>query len=149
MLCVILDFLLERPQNEHLSAFSSSYLALALCSIQTNVRFEAFLVGNQGWRIKGQMLRYLIWYPKNISRFIRPVHVHLKTDHVDYLKKPSYFVFAYFCNPSSSSQHEKCCRMLVRLFWLFQCSRIPQCSGRESNREDPSLKFPFSHHVSA
>ena len=24
---------------------------------QTNVSFEAFLVGNQGWRIKGQMLR--------------------------------------------------------------------------------------------
>ena len=24
---------------------------------QTNISFEAFLVGNQGWRIKGQMLR--------------------------------------------------------------------------------------------
>ena len=24
---------------------------------QTNVSFEAFLVGNQGWHIKGQMLR--------------------------------------------------------------------------------------------
>ena len=28
---------------------------------------------------------------------------------------------------SSLSRHEKCYRMLVRLFWLFQCSRIPQC----------------------
>ena len=32
------------------------------------------------------MLRQLILYPKNIFRFIRPVHVHLKTDKVD-LKK--------------------------------------------------------------
>ena len=35
---------------------------------QTNISFEAFLVGNQGWRIKGQMLRYLMSYPKNIFR---------------------------------------------------------------------------------
>ena len=34
--------------------------------------------------------------------------------------------FAYFSIPSSS-RHEKCCRILVRLFWLFQCSRNPQC----------------------
>ena len=27
-------------------------------------------------------------YPKNIFRFIQPVHVNLKTDNVDYLKKP-------------------------------------------------------------
>ena len=27
------------------------------CWKQVNVSFEAFLVGNQGWRIKGQMLR--------------------------------------------------------------------------------------------
>ena len=29
---------------------------------QTNISFEAFLVGNQGWRIKGQMLRWLMSY---------------------------------------------------------------------------------------
>ena len=39
--------------------------------------FEVSLVGNQWWRIKGQMLRYLISYPKNIFRFIRSVHVQL------------------------------------------------------------------------
>ena len=38
---------------------------------QANVSFEAFLVGNQGWHMKGQMLRQLISYPKNIFRFIR------------------------------------------------------------------------------
>ena len=62
---------------------------------QTNASFEAFLVWNQGWRIKGQMLRYLILYPKNIFRFLLFVHVHLKTDNVDYLKKPSWKSF--FC----------------------------------------------------
>jgi hypothetical protein len=32
----------------------------------------------------------MILYPKNIFRFIPPVHVHLKMDCVDYLKKPSW-----------------------------------------------------------
>ena len=36
---------------------------------QINVIFEAFIVGNQGWHIKGQMLKQLISYPKNIFRF--------------------------------------------------------------------------------
>ena len=39
---------------------------------QTNVSFEDFLVGNQEWCIKGQMLRKFTWYPKSIFRFIRP-----------------------------------------------------------------------------
>ena len=30
----------------------------------------------------------------------------------------------------SSSRHEKHCRMLVRLFCLFQCSRKPQCKWK-------------------
>ena len=34
------------------------------CWKQINVSFEVFLVGNQGWHIKGQMLRQLIWCPK-------------------------------------------------------------------------------------
>ena len=41
------------------------------------------------------MLRKLILYPKNIFRFIRPVHVHLKTDKVDLKKKPPRNFF--FC----------------------------------------------------
>ena len=37
------------------------------------------------------MLRQLILYPKNIFRFIRPVHVHLKMDKVDLKKKHDFF----------------------------------------------------------
>ena len=47
------------------------------------------------------MLTYLILYPKNNFRFIRPVHVHLKTDKLD-LKKKAIMKkkkFAFFCNP--------------------------------------------------
>ena len=46
------------------------------------------------------------------------VHAHLKTDNVDYQKKKSFFIFAIY----SSSRHEKCCQMSVRLFSLFQGS---------------------------
>ena len=35
-----------------------------------------------------------------------PVHVHLKTDNVDYFKKPSWFFLHIFAIPSSS-RHEK------------------------------------------
>ena len=38
------------------------------CWKQINVSFEAFLVGNQGWHIKGQMLRHLRWCPKIFFR---------------------------------------------------------------------------------
>ena len=70
------------------------------------------------------MLRQLISYPKNIFRFIRPVHVHLKTDKVDLKKKPPRkFFFLHFFTIHSSSRHEKCCQMLERIFSLFQCSR--------------------------
>jgi hypothetical protein len=42
----------------------------------------------------------LISYPKNIFRFIWPVHVHLKTDKVDLKKKQPWFLFfSYFFNP--------------------------------------------------
>ena len=70
------------------------------CWKPTNVSFEAFLVGNQGWHIKGQMLSQLIWCPKNIFRFIRPVHVHLKQIKWIWKKKPPWkFFFAYFFIP--------------------------------------------------
>jgi hypothetical protein len=91
---------------------------------QTNVTFEAFLVGNQGWCIKGQMLRYLILYPKNIFRFIRPVYVHLKMDKVDFKKKPPRKKKnLHFFSILSSSRHKKHCWMSKRIFCLFQCSR--------------------------
>ena len=41
--------------------------------------------------IKGQMLRQLLLRPKNIFRFIQPVHVHLKTDHVVQMKNNNSF----------------------------------------------------------
>jgi hypothetical protein len=47
---------------------------------------EAFLVGNQGWPMKGQMLRY----SRSIFRFIQPVHVHLKTDKHKYGKNMAW-----------------------------------------------------------
>jgi hypothetical protein len=47
------------------------------------------------------MLRKLILYPKNIFRFIRPVHVHLKTDKVDLKKKPPRIFFFYIFLQSS------------------------------------------------
>ena len=63
-------------------------------------------------------------YPKNIFRFIRPVHVHLKTDKVDLKKKPPWKkFFLHFFSIPSSSRHEKRCRMSQRIYCLFQCSR--------------------------
>ena len=52
----------------------------------------------------------------------------LKTDNVDYLKKPPWkkFFFDIFVI-HLSSRYEKRCQMLQRLFWLFQCSKNPQC----------------------
>ena len=85
---------------------------------QTNVSFEAFLVGNQELRIKR-----LISYPKNIFRFIQPVHVHLKTDNVDYLKKPPWKKLLQSMYQVDMENVAKC----VRLFWLFQCSRNQPC----------------------
>ena len=79
------------------------------------------------------MLRQLISYPKTIFRFIRPVHVHLKTDKVDLKKKtPRKNNFLKFFVIHSSSRHEKRCRMLERIFCLFQCSRNQQCTGTYS-----------------
>ena len=43
------------------------------------------------------MLRQLMLYPQKNFRFIRPVHVHLKTDKLDYLGSPSQrFFFSFF-----------------------------------------------------
>ena len=87
-----------------------------------NVTFETFLVGNQGWCIKGQMLRKLILFPKSIFRFILLVNVHLKTDKVDLKIKPLWKLHI-FAIPSSS-RHWKHCQ---KTFWLFQYSRNSQC----------------------
>ena len=90
---------------------------------QTNVSFEAFLVGNQGWCIKGQMLRKFIWYPKSIFRFIRLSMCISKR--IKWIKKKATvknFFFAFFSIPSSS-RHEKRCQMSQRIYCLFQCSK--------------------------
>ena len=56
--------------------------------------------------------------------------MHLKTDNVDYLKKPSRkFFFLHFFVIHSSSRHEKSCQISERLFSLFQCSRNQQCGA--------------------
>ena len=65
---------------------------------------------------------------QNFFQIIRPVHVHLKTDKVDLKKRPPWKKkFLHFFSINSSSRHEKCCQMLQRLFWLFQCSKNPLC----------------------
>ena len=52
-------------------------------------------------------------YPPKIFRFIRPVHVHLKTDKVDLKKKHRYiYLFLHI--------FEKRCRMSENFFCLFQ-----------------------------
>ena len=65
-----------------------------------------------------------MWCPKSIFRFIRPVHAHLKTDNVDYLKKPPWknFFFDIFAI-HLSSRYEKRCQMCVRIFCLFHGSK--------------------------
>ena len=50
--------------------------------------------------------------------------MHLKTDKVDLKKKPPWKkIFLHIFSIHSSSRYEKRCRMLQRLFWLFQCSK--------------------------
>ena len=54
--------------------------------------------------------------------------MHLKTENVDYLKKPSWKKkFAYFCNPLIKSTWKIMSNAFAyKTFWLFQCSRIQQ-----------------------
>ena len=61
-------------------------------------------------------------------QIIRPVHVHLKTDKVDFKKRPPWKkFFLHIFSIHSSSRTEKRCQMLQTLFLLFQCSKNPQC----------------------
>ena len=61
-----------------------------------------------------------MWYPKNIFRFIRPVHVHKKQIEWIWKKKDLWkFFFLHFFAINSSSRHEKCCRMSERIFAYF------------------------------
>ena len=95
---------------------------------QTNVSFVDFLVGNQGWCIKGQMLRKFIWYPKSIFSFIRPSMCISKR--IKWIKKKSHREKIFFCiffSIPSSSRHEKRCQMSQRICCLFQCSRNYLC----------------------
>ena len=108
---------------------------------QTNVSFEAFVVGNQGWHLKGQVLRYLMGCPKNIFISIWPVHVHLKTDKLHLKKKPPWKKKKMrIFSTHSSSRHEKCCQVLQRLFWLCQCSKNPRVfTGEGSSLIPPKI----------
>ena len=59
-------------------------------------------------------------------QIIRPVHVHLKTDKVDFKKRPPWKKkILHFFSINSLSRHENRCQMLQKLFWLFQCSKNP------------------------
>ena len=59
-------------------------------------------------------------------QIIRPVHVHLKMDKVDFKKRPPWKKkILHFFSIDSSSRHEKRCQMLQTLFLLFQCSKNP------------------------
>ena len=55
------------------------------------------------------------------------VHVHLKTDKVDKKKATVKKYFLHFFSISSSSRHEKRCRMFKRIYCRFQCSRNYLC----------------------
>ena len=58
---------------------------------------------------------------------MRPVNLHLKTEKVDFKKRPQgKKKFLHIFSIHSSSRHEKLCQMLQRLFWLFQCSKNPR-----------------------
>ena len=63
--------------------------------VRFELSFEAFLVGNQWWHIKGQMLRKFIWYPKSIFRFIRPSMCISKR--IKWIKKKSHREKKIFC----------------------------------------------------
>ena len=82
--------------------FSPCILFNTWCWKQTNVRFEAFPVGNEGWHIKGQMLRYLIWYPQNI--FILS-GLSMCMDKVDF-KKSHLEKKWFFCIFFQSTPHQ-------------------------------------------
>ena len=87
-----------------------------------NVSFEAFLVGNQGWRIKLDS-----WYhiPKVFSD-LSSLSMCISKWIMWIISKSHCDFFIYIFAIHSSSRHEKRCRMSVRLFCLFQCSRNQQ-----------------------
>ena len=67
-------------------------------------------------------------YPKHFYGFILPVHVHLKTDKLDYLGSPSfYFVFFSFKTASSSPGKWNWHRLsFLPLLLIFeQCAKSP------------------------
>ena len=90
------------------------------------------------------MPRQLMLCPKNIFRFIRHVHVHLKTDKVDFKKEDPDFSLHFFAIPSSS-RHEKCWQMTERIFCLFQYSRNIGCIGLATGPQE-SRKIRGCHY---
>ena len=83
-------------------------------------------------------------YPKNFFQISRSQISDLKTDNVDYLKKPpwkkNFFdIFAIH----SSSRHKKRCQMSVRLFSLFRGSIYQQwgVSSKPSGKYIVTLIF--------
>ena len=72
----------------------------------------------------------------------------LRSENVDYLKKPPWKnFFFYIFAIHSSSRYEKRCQMLQRLFWLFQCSKNQlwkTCSVKQTCRLQRRLKVEKS-----
>ena len=96
------------------------------------------------------------WKQTNISFQISRSQISdLKTDNVDYLKKPPWkFFFFYIFAIHSSSRYEKRCQMSLRLFSLFQGSRNQQCKVLASLHQllkfmlygnFPLQKMPFGY----
>ena len=73
----------------------------------------------------------------------------LKTDNVDYLKKPPWknFFFDIFVI-HLSSRYEKRCRMLQRLFSLFQGSKNQLCRCNTTPTSQSCSISPFMLHYS-
>ena len=70
------------------------------------------------------------WVICKIAQPIQPIWQHIFALPCSALKKPPWeFNFFHIFGIPSSSRHEKLCQMLQTLFWLFQCSRNPQCTA--------------------
>ena len=72
------------------------------------------------------------WATCKIAQPIQPIGQHIFALPLSALKKPpSEFNFFHIFGIPSSSRHEKRSQMLQGLFWLFQCSKNPQCFSKK------------------
>ena len=80
----------KNSQKQHFSSFSSFIWWLFFSWERKNATFETFLVGKQGWRIKGQMLRKLMLYLFHILfQIYQACPFYFKTDEWEFLRSKS------------------------------------------------------------